>query len=80
MSELSQRSTKDMSARELTIQLGEQLSRLMRDEVALAKAELFASARQSVLSAEKALVTTRNSWIVSTPRVVSAAVTVACPA
>jgi hypothetical protein len=44
-----QRRTKDMSTHELTAQLGEQLTQLMRSEVALAKAELFASARQGVL-------------------------------
>jgi hypothetical protein len=41
-----------MSARELTVQLGEQMGRLVKDEIALAKAELFASARQSVLGGE----------------------------
>jgi hypothetical protein len=41
-----------MSARELTVQLGEQLGRLIRDEITLAKAEMFASARQSVLGGE----------------------------
>lgn len=49
MSEQAQHLEKDLTTRELTVQLGDQLSRLMRDEVALAKAELFASARQSVL-------------------------------
>lgn len=39
----------DVPVRELTAQLGEQLTRLVRDETALAKAELFASARQAVL-------------------------------
>jgi hypothetical protein len=39
----------ELSARELTAQLGEQLSRLLKDEVALARAELFASARRAVL-------------------------------
>jgi hypothetical protein len=34
---------------ELTHQLGEQLSRLVREEIALAKAEMFASGRQAVL-------------------------------
>jgi hypothetical protein len=38
-----------MTTRELTTQLGEQLGQLMKEEMALAKAELFASARQSVL-------------------------------
>lgn len=36
------------TTRELTTQLTEQLSRLMRDEVALARAELFASSRRAV--------------------------------
>jgi Putative Actinobacterial Holin-X, holin superfamily III len=34
---------------ELTHQLGEQLSKLVREEIALAKAEAFASGRQAVL-------------------------------
>jgi hypothetical protein len=37
------------SVPELTAQLGEQLTRLARAELALAKAELFASARQAIL-------------------------------
>jgi Putative Actinobacterial Holin-X, holin superfamily III len=41
--------TADLSARELTVRLGEQLSRLVNEEKALAKAELFASARQAAL-------------------------------
>jgi hypothetical protein len=41
-----------MSARELTVQLGEQLGRLIKDEVTLARAELFASARQSMLGGQ----------------------------
>lgn len=39
----------DLSARELTAQLAGQLSRLVSEELALAKAEMFASARQAVL-------------------------------
>lgn len=39
----------DLSARELVGRLGDQLSRLMSDEIALAKAEMFASARQAIL-------------------------------
>jgi uncharacterized sodium:solute symporter family permease YidK len=35
------------SVRELTIQLGSQLFQLLRDELALARAELFARARQA---------------------------------
>jgi hypothetical protein len=38
---------RDLSVRELTAQLGEQLPRLMREEVALARAELFARAKQA---------------------------------
>lgn len=49
-SEDVQRQTRELSARELTAQLGEQLSRLLKDEVALARAELFASARRAILS------------------------------
>lgn len=49
MSEQVQRRAQDMTTRELTVQLGDQLSRLVNEEIALAKAELFASARQSVL-------------------------------
>ena len=49
MSQQVERSAQDLTTRELTAQLGDQLARLMKDEVALAKAELFASARQSVL-------------------------------
>ena len=36
------------SVHELTAQLGRQLSQLLRDEVALARAEIFARARQAV--------------------------------
>ena len=43
------RNPSDMSVRDLTAQLGEQMSRLVRQEIALAKAELFADARQAVL-------------------------------
>lgn len=39
----------DMSIRDLTGQLSEQMSRLVRQEMALAKAELFADARQAVI-------------------------------
>ncbi len=39
---------RDRSVRELTVLLGEQLSRLLREEVALARAELFAGTRQAV--------------------------------
>jgi hypothetical protein len=40
---------RELTARELTAQLGEQLSRLLKDEIALARAELFASSRQTIL-------------------------------
>jgi hypothetical protein len=49
MSEQVQRRAQDMTTRELTVQLGDQVSRLVKEEMALAKAELFASGRQSVL-------------------------------
>jgi len=39
---------RDLSVRELTAQLGEQLPQLMRDEMALARAELFARGRQAM--------------------------------
>jgi hypothetical protein len=35
------------SVRELTVQLGSQLGQLLRDEIALARAEVFARARQA---------------------------------
>lgn len=41
--------TADLSARELTVRLGEQLSKLVREEIALAKAELFANGRKAVV-------------------------------
>jgi hypothetical protein len=41
----------DLTTRELTAQLGDQLSRLVRDEIALAKTELTVSARQAGLGA-----------------------------
>ena len=43
---------RDLSIRELTAQLGEQLPQLMRDQVALARAELFARARQAMVGSE----------------------------
>lgn len=39
----------DMSTRDLTMQLGGQMSRLVREEIALARAEIFADARQAVM-------------------------------
>ena len=41
--------TEWLSAGELTVQLGSQVSQLLRDELALARAELFARARQAIL-------------------------------
>jgi Putative Actinobacterial Holin-X, holin superfamily III len=49
VSEQPQRPAQDLTARELTTKLGEQLSRLMREEVALARAEMFANARQAMM-------------------------------
>src|SRR5439155_19684 len=49
VSEQVQRRARDMTTRELTVELGDQPGRLMKEEIALAKAELFASGRQSVL-------------------------------
>ena len=48
MSTDSDPSVDDSSVRDLTMQLGSQLSQLLRAEVALARAELFARARQAV--------------------------------
>jgi hypothetical protein len=39
---------RDLSVRELTVRLGGQLSALVRQEPAFARAELFASARQAI--------------------------------
>lgn len=39
----------DMSVRDLTTQLGTQVSRLVHEEIALAKAELFADAREAAV-------------------------------
>jgi hypothetical protein len=66
VSEQVQRRTQDMTTRELTAQLGDQLTRLMRDEVALAKAEMFASARQAALGGgmlTAAAVAGATSWL-----------------
>lgn len=49
MSEQAGSAPRDLSAGELTAQLGNQVSQLLRDELALARAELFARARQAVL-------------------------------
>lgn len=66
MSEQVQRPAQDMTTRELTAQLGDQVSRLVRDEIALAKAELFASGRQAVLGGgmlSAAAVLGLTSWL-----------------
>lgn len=66
MSEAAQRSAQDLTARELTAQLGDQLGRLIKDEAMLAKAELFASARQSVLGGGMltvAMIVGMTSWL-----------------
>ena len=49
MSEQLEHPPREMTARELTVQLGEQMSQLLRQELALAKAEMFTRARQMVL-------------------------------
>lgn len=67
MAEQVERRAQDMTTRELTAQLGDQLSRLMREEAALARAELFASARQSVLGGgmmATAAVAAGTCWLV----------------
>ena len=46
----AQHSTEDLTARELAVQLGDQMAQLVRTEVALARAELFAATRQAMLS------------------------------
>ena len=49
MTSHSQDPAGDLTGRQLAAQLGDQLARLLRAEVALARAELYASARQAVL-------------------------------
>ena len=49
MTTQAQRSAEEPTTRELTVQLGDQMDRLVRSEVALARAELFATARRTVL-------------------------------
>lgn len=44
-----EKADEDLTTRELTSRLGEQLSTLARTEIALAKAELFARGRQAVM-------------------------------
>jgi uncharacterized membrane protein YqjE len=45
----AQYSTEDLTARELAVQLGDQMAQLVRTEVALARAELFVATRQAML-------------------------------
>jgi hypothetical protein len=55
-----------MTVRELTVQLSDDLTRLVRDEISLAKTELFASARQAALGGGMltgALVAGMTSWL-----------------
>lgn len=46
---VGQKADEDLTTRELTSRLGEQLSTLARSEIALAKAELFARGRQAAM-------------------------------
>lgn len=66
MSEQLQRPAQEKTVRELTTQLGDDLTRLVKDEITLAKAELFASSRQAVLGGGMltgALVAGLTSWL-----------------
>lgn len=49
MTTQAQRSAEEPTTPELAVQLGDQMTRLVRSEVALARAELFATARRGVL-------------------------------
>lgn len=49
MTSQAQRSAEEPTTPELAVQLGDQMTRLVRSEVALARAELFATARRGVL-------------------------------
>lgn len=49
MSDEASPAPRDLSLGELTVQLGNQVSQLVRDELALARAELFERARQAIL-------------------------------
>jgi putative superfamily III holin-X len=56
----------EMTVRELTAQLGDDLTRLVKDEITLAKAELFASSRQAALGGGMltgALIAGMTSWL-----------------
>jgi putative superfamily III holin-X len=66
VSEQLQRPAQEKTVRELTTQLGDDLTRLVKDEITLAKAELFASSRQAVLGGGMltgALVAGLTSWL-----------------
>ena len=66
MSEQVQYPPQEMTVRELTAQLADDLTRLVKDEITLAKAELFASSRQAVLGGgmlSGALVAGLTSWL-----------------
>jgi hypothetical protein len=66
VSEQVQRPVQEMTVAELTARLGDELSRLVRDEITLAKAELFASSRQAVLGGGMltgALIAGLTSWL-----------------
>jgi Putative Actinobacterial Holin-X, holin superfamily III len=66
--------TADLSARELTVRLGEQLSRLVNEEIALAKAELSASVRQAALGSgllTSAGVVGHTAWLAMTAAAVA---------
>jgi len=56
----------EMTLRELTVQLSDDLTRLVRNEITLAKAELFASARQAALGGGMltgAMIAGMTSWL-----------------
>ncbi|HET9974114.1 MAG TPA: phage holin family protein [Streptosporangiaceae bacterium] len=66
MKEQVQPPPQEMTVRELTVQLSDDLTRLVRDEISLAKTELFASARQAALGGGMltgALVAGMTSWL-----------------
>lgn len=66
MREQVQPPPQEMTVRELTVQLSDDLTRLVRDEISLAKTELFASARQAALGGGMltgALVAGMTSWL-----------------
>lgn len=66
MSQQVQYQSQEMTVRELTAQLADDLTRLVKDEITLAKAELFASSRQAVLGGGMltgALIAGMTSWL-----------------